>query len=355
MRDRDPSARLARLKSAVQAGATNRPGVYRMLGPARQVLYVGKSIRVRSRLLSYFRAEPGEKAAEILGFTERVEWDDHPNEFSALLREFREIRRERPAFNVQHKKERSVCFVRVPREPAARVLATTRLVDDGSEWYGPLLGAERVRGAVRVLVDALELRDCPATTPLRFADQGDLFAAEHAPLCPRADFGRCLAPCAAWCTEREYASRLEVARAFLQDESDEPLERLQRHLDRAVRRWLFEYAAVVAERMDELRWLRASLLRTTRALDRLTALYRVPGHDGDDRVYLLARGLVRAEVRSPRDRTERRALHRRIDRLLAGSPPTLARIGPDGIAEMLLVERWFRRNPEEHEHLEVLG
>jgi excinuclease ABC subunit C len=325
-----------------------------MLGPARQVLYVGKSIRVRSRLLSYFRAEPGEKAAEILGFTERVEWDDHPSEFAALLREFREIRRVRPPFNVQHKKERAVCWLRIPREPAARVLATTRMVADGSEWHGPLLGAERVRAATRVLVDTLELRDCPATTPLRLGDQGDLFGADPQPLCARADFGRCLAPCAAGCTEREYGARLDVARAFLRGESDEPLERLQRHLDRAVRRWLFEYAAVVAERMDELRWLRASLLRTTRALDRLTAVYRVPGHDGDDRTYLLRRGLVRAELPAPRDRRDRQTLHRRIDRVLASPAPTPARIGHDGIAEMLLVERWFRRNPAEIERLETL-
>ncbi|MFP4622616.1 MAG: nuclease [Gemmatimonadota bacterium] len=340
------------LREHVRAHAENRPGVYRMLGPGRQVLYVGKSIRLRSRLLSYFRADRGEKAAEILGFTERLEWDEHANEFAALLEEFREIRRIRPPFNVQHKKERAVCFLRIPREPAARVLATTRPVDDGSEYFGPVLGAERARSAVRVLVDALELRDCPATTPLRFADQGDLFDTDHQPLCPRADFRRCLAPCAAGCTEREYGARLDVARSFLRGESDAPLDGLQRQLERAVGRWLFEYAAVVVERMEALRGLRVSLLRMERALDSLTGIYRVAGHQGDDRVYLLARGLVRAELPAPRDRVARRALHRRIDRLLAAPPPTPARIGGDGLAEMLLVERWFRRRPGEHRRLE---
>ncbi|MEJ2502491.1 MAG: hypothetical protein P8177_04105 [Gemmatimonadota bacterium] len=231
------------------------------------------------------------------------------------------------------------------------MLVTTRPVDDGSEYWGPLLGAERVRSAVRVLIDALQLRDCPASTRLRLADQADLFGADYPPLCPRADFRRCLAPCAAGCTERQYAARLETARAFLRGESDEPLERLRRQLGLAVERWLFEYAEVVRERLELLESVRSSLLRTTRSLERLTALYSVPGHDEEDRVYLLQRGLVRAELPAPRDRAAKAALRRQIDRTIGTPPPAPPRIGADGIAEMLLVERWFRRNPEERARL----
>lgn len=341
------------LRDYVRAHAENRPGVYRLLGPEDQVLYVGKSVRVRSRLLSYFRAERGDKAAEIVSLSRRVEWDHHPNEFAALLREFRQIRRLRPPFNVQHKRERAVCFLRIPREPAPRILVTTRPVDDGSEYFGPLLGAERARAAVRVLVDALELRDCPATTPLRLGDQADLFGAEYTPLCARAEFARCLAPCAAGCTEREYTARAAVARRFLRGESDEPLDRLRGHLRLAIERWLFEYAAVVLERIELLESVRASLLRMERSLDSLSAVYTVPGHGGEDRTYVLQRGLVRAELPVARDRRERRLLARRAERLLLGPPPSPPRAGADGIAEMLLVERWFRRRPGERERLRV--
>lgn len=338
------------LRAYVRAHAENRPGVYRMIGPGDQVLYVGKSIRVRSRLLSYFRADPGRKAAEILGHTERLEWDDHPSEFAALLREFRQIRRLRPPFNVQHKKERAVCFLRIPREPVARIVATTRPIDDGSEYFGPLLGAERVRSAVRVLVDTLQLRSCPSTTPMRLADQRELFETEPVPLCARAQLHRCMAPCAAGCTEQGYAERLQVARAFLRGETDEPLVRLRKRLRTAVERWLFEYAAVVQERIELLESVRASLLRMERSLSRLSAVYRVPGHDGDDRLYVLQRGMVRAEL--PGGRRSRQEARGEIDRLLGTPPPPFPRIGADGIAEMLLVERWFRRNPEERTRLD---
>ncbi len=117
------------LREYVRAHAENRPGVYRMIGPGDQVLYVGKSIRVRSRLLSYFRADPGEKAAEILGFTERVEWDDHPSEFAALLREFRQIRRLRPPFTVRRI---------VPRSPTIQTCSSSRTCTDLRKRVDPV-------------------------------------------------------------------------------------------------------------------------------------------------------------------------------------------------------------------------
>jgi excinuclease ABC subunit C len=195
------------------------------------------------------------------------------------------------------------------------------------------------------------LRTCPATTPLRLADQADLFNADHTPLCARSDFARCLAPCAAGCTEQEYALRVETARRFLRGETEEPLARLHAQLRLAVERWLFEYAAVVLDRIECLEGARLSLLRIDGNLTDLSGLYTVSGHGGEDRIYLLHRGLVRAELPAPRDRAERRELRERADRLLAGPPPSPSRAGADGVAEMLLVERWFRRRPEERERL----
>ena len=54
------------LREYVRTHAENRPGVYRMLDADGDPLYVGKSIRVRTRLLSYFRAPAGDKAAKLI-------------------------------------------------------------------------------------------------------------------------------------------------------------------------------------------------------------------------------------------------------------------------------------------------
>ncbi|HIF20543.1 MAG TPA: nuclease, partial [Gemmatimonadetes bacterium] len=54
------------LREHIRAKAENRPGVYRMYGPGEELLYVGKSVHVRTRLLSYFRASKGEKTWELI-------------------------------------------------------------------------------------------------------------------------------------------------------------------------------------------------------------------------------------------------------------------------------------------------
>ena len=63
----DSEAHVATLRGEIRAAAEDRPGIYRMLSDDGEVLYIGKSKRVRTRLMSYFRcAYPEEKGARIL-------------------------------------------------------------------------------------------------------------------------------------------------------------------------------------------------------------------------------------------------------------------------------------------------
>jgi excinuclease ABC subunit C len=106
-------AQLGVMQAYVKERAENRPGVYRMLTTAGEVVYVGKSKQLRTRLLSYFRcAFPEEKGARILREADRIEWDYTPSEFAALLEELRHIKRLRPRFNVAMKRDaRNFCFL----------------------------------------------------------------------------------------------------------------------------------------------------------------------------------------------------------------------------------------------------
>jgi excinuclease ABC subunit C len=334
------------LRCLVRAGCANRPGVYRMLGPGDEVLYVGKSVRVRSRLLSYFRADRGEKAAEIISHTHRIEWEYAPSEFAALLLEMRCIQKWRPPFNVEHKRDRGFCFVKLTREAAPRLLVVREVVDDGAIYYGPFRGPQRVREVVREVRDLLELRDCRGPTPMRFADQLDLFGADPQPLCMRADVSKCLAPCAGRCTRQEYAAQVELARRFLDGDADVPLTILRQRMAVAVDRLHFEYAAQLRDRMLRLEDARAELLSLRGLIDSLSFVYEVPGHDGDGRAYIIRRGSIREETPAPRDAAERSELARRAHRVLTRRE-TFARVAPTQAAEILLLARWFRLRPDE--------
>src|SRR5690606_16322457 len=190
-------------------------------------------------------------------------------------------------------------------------------------------------------------RDCTLSMPVHFADQRELFAAERAPRCHRSELGLCAGPCAALCSQADYLRRVALARAFLDGDADEPLRWLNERMVQAPDRWDVEYAAALRDRAARLEMLRDEFGRLREALESLTFLYHVPGHDGDDRVYLIRRGTVRAVVPAPRTAAERRRLSRLAAEHFGPPEPTGALVAKHQVDEILLIAQWFRGRAEE--------
>jgi excinuclease ABC subunit C len=347
--------RVATLLSHVRASAENRPGVYRFFGPAGELLYVGKSVRVRTRLMSYFRAEEGEKAWEITAQAHRVEWEYTASEFAALLREFRLIKSHRPLYNVEHKRDRAHCFLQLTREAVPRLRVVGQPGGEGrAEYFGPFHGRHVMADVVRAVNDLLELRDCPAETPMRLADQMPLFPMKDDPRCMRGQTARCLSPCAGGCTQAEYLERVALARAFLNGESDRPLVILRERMAMAARRLQFEYAAELRDRAERLENVQAWIVELGRTLRRLSLVYTSRGHDGEDWTYVLRRGRIRAEVPAPRTAEEHAALDARVRDIFSLPEPEAIGLHAREAQEVMLIAKWFRLHPEELEATEPI-
>ena len=330
--------------------ARNFPGTYRFLAPDGEIVYVGKSKQIRTRLLSYFRARPEEKGYRVVNEAGSVAWDYEPSEFAALLRELELIKRFRPRLNVQHKRDGRYSFLKLTGGAVPKLAVVAAVSDDRAAYYGPFRGGRRVIEAVRELNDVLGLRDCALTTPMRFSDQPDLFAFERTPGCHRAELKLCLGPCAGLTSQAEYRKRVNLLRAFLNGDADEPLAWLNARMLAAAERWDFEYAAAVRERIKRLERLRDEFARLREALDTLTFLYRVPCARGvDPRVYLIRRGTVRAVVSAPDSQAEQRRLARLAEEHFGQPEPNGALVSKHQVDEILLIARWFRMNPRELE------
>jgi len=335
------------LRNEVRAGAEERPGVYRWLGPDGTILYVGKSVRVRSRLLSYFRKDVG-KEARIVRASASVQWDYVPNEFAALFHEMHLIRAWQPEYNTQHKRDRRYGFVKITREPAPRMIPVARVHNDGARYYGPFGQKAWLSRAVHDLSLATGLRDCGSDTPVHFADQLEIFASERTPHCIRADTGTCLAPCAGRCTASEYNSRLEIARAFLETRNRAPLETLVDLLKRATERLDFGYAARLRDRMETLEKLWDHLSGCRGQVAHLNLVYAVPGFGGDDRLYLIRRGRLWGEIPWPRTYAARRRARATVtDAFRPILDDRDASLDADSAAEVLMTVSWLNKRPGE--------
>ena len=69
----------------------------------------------------------------------------------------------------------------------------------------------------------------------------------------------------------------------------------------------FERAARWRDKFEQLEWLLAATSRARTAIDLLTFVYRDPGAYGDDRAYVVRRGVVRASYPWPETPIEREA------------------------------------------------
>jgi excinuclease ABC subunit C len=335
------------LRAFVRQQAEDRPGVYKMLGPGNEVLYVGKSVRVKSRLLSYFRAGPGEKAGKLIRSTVSVEWDYVPNEFAALVRELRLIKRWRPRYNVEHKRKRSFAFIKITREPAPRIAAVGRVLPDGATYFGPFPRPKFLALTLGELSHVLGLRDCPGTVPIAFGDQLEIFERGRVPRCIRAQTGSCLGPCFGGCTSRDYARNVETARRFLEGRSRKPLAILGGEMERASEALEFEYAARVRDRLERLGELQRELVAFRGRVEGLSFVYRVPGFAGDDRLYLIRKGLVAEELPNPRGKAGRVRTAKKVEEVFRTLSPDLGTLTQEAASEILLVARWFRLRERE--------
>ena len=277
-----------------------------MIAADGEIVYVGKSKRVRSRLLSYFRcAFREEKGARILRDAERIEWEYMPSEFAALLEELRLIKRFRPRFNVAMKRDgRNYCFIKITEGPAPKLVVVRgpghrRFVD----LLRPVRGRDRRRrsGArAQRRARAARLRGRPAHALRRPAG-----AVRHLSRARRAAFAsrskKCLGPCVGGCSVQQYDERMALARAFLDGADDGPIDHLRGEMEAASERLEYERAAALRDKLKRLEALRGQFARLRFAVETLSFVYTVPGHEADDRVYLIRRGRVRGETALPRD------------------------------------------------------
>jgi DNA polymerase III subunit epsilon len=129
------------------------PGVYRFFGADDALLYVGKSKRLRDRVLEHFqRALADPKEAKLARMVQRVEWTETAGELGALLLEARLVKELQPLHNRRLRKSEETYTVVLPEQGTGRaaVLPLEEL-PAGEAAYGLHRSAADARKALEAL------------------------------------------------------------------------------------------------------------------------------------------------------------------------------------------------------------
>lgn len=142
------------------ADIPDTPGVYLFYGESPLPLYVGKSVKLRSRVMSHFQAA-GRNAREMRIAQEirRIEWVETAGELGALLLEARLVKEQQPVHNQRLRRENSICAWRLEANPSSRPLLTlvrgTELAPEQfGALYGPYRSKSQAQSHLRELADA---------------------------------------------------------------------------------------------------------------------------------------------------------------------------------------------------------
>ncbi len=240
MAQRTTGERLEKLRDRL-AALESAPGVYLMKDAQGRVIYVGKASSLRNRLRSYFGSQAGmdAKTRELVEHVADFEVirTDTPTE--ALILENELIKRYRPRYNIMLRDDKTYPFIRVTNEPFPRVIATRRVVQDGSRYFGPYPSA----GAVHRTLDLLK-----RLFPYRACDI-EITGTASRP-CLYYHIGRCVGPCIGAVSQEEYRKVIENVVLFLEGRADDVIARLREEMVTAAEALDFERAARLR---DELR------------------------------------------------------------------------------------------------------
>jgi DNA polymerase-3 subunit epsilon len=317
------------------------PGVYLFRDDEGRVLYVGKSISIRSRARAHFA--PSSVPADWTVQASVVDYQSTNSELGALVLENRLIKRHRPPGNIRlTKSDDRLCYIRCRLDIAFPILEVSSEPAAGhAVTIGPLRGRRLAQELVEQLDSLFGLRHCGRRLRLR----------EH----PSAygQMGRCLSPCLGDLDPNLYRRRLDEALRLFTTEADgrdKLLAHVRGQMREAAARQHYERAAWLRRRMRRLGVILERLsgtLEATHVRAKLVLATHPVDRDRQDAFWLVGGRLVDWGPAPPAP-TGTDDLERRTQLALrrGGRVELGAHIPPDEIDELRIIATYLDSHPD---------
>ncbi len=219
------------------------PGVYRMLDPEHNVLYVGKAKNLKNRVSNYARPSGhSARIARMISETSQMMFLTTRTETEALLLEQNLIKQLKPRYNVLLRDDKSFPNIMLTKDSDFPQLSKHRGARKRkAAYFGPFASASAVNRTLNQLQKVFLLRTCSDPD----------FESRTRP-CLQYQIKRCTAPCVGKISKEDYAELVNEAERFLQGRHSGLQEKLAHEMQEASDAMEFERAAAFRDRIRAL-------------------------------------------------------------------------------------------------------
>ena len=228
------------------------PGVYLMHDQNDAIIYVGKAIRLKRRVSSYFR-HMNNRSPKIEKMITRIDYFEYivtDSELEALVLENNLIKEHKPKYNTMLKDDKSYPFMKVTvQEDFPRVLFARQMKRDGAKYFGPYTSAAAVKDTIELIQKLYGIRTCNKSLPKEIGLGRP---------CLYHQMKQCAAPCQGYISKEEYELRIDKLLGFLNGDYKKVLAELEQKMKEKAAELEFEEAAEYRDLIESVQHVTGS-------------------------------------------------------------------------------------------------
>lgn len=129
------------------------PGCYQFFNMAGKIIYIGKAVNLKNRVLSYWQKNHQLTPAkqQMIKEVKKIKWLTVDSEIEALLLEANLIKKHQPFYNIDKKDDKRFCYIKISLEDEVPGVFMTRKIDKSGQYFGPFVSAQAVRETLKAL------------------------------------------------------------------------------------------------------------------------------------------------------------------------------------------------------------
>jgi excinuclease ABC subunit C len=242
-----------------------KPGIYQYLDEKGVIIYVGKAKNLKKRVQSYFNKshDDSPKTRLLVRKIRDIKYIVVDNEQDALLLENNLIKQFQPRYNVLLKDDKSYPSLCIKKEPFPRVLLTRRILQDGSEYFGPYSSVSMVKTLLSLIRQVYPLRTCKLSLSEKEIESGKY------KVCLEYHIHKCLGPCIGEQTAANYEANIADVREILKGNIQLVSQHLLKEMQQLANELRFEEAQQLKEKYELIEQYRSKSTIVNSGLDQI--------------------------------------------------------------------------------------